>query len=61
MFVDDESNVLSGLRRMLRGQRAWNMEFVDSGTAAIELLQNKPMDFIVTDMRMPLMNGLSWQ
>lgn len=57
MFVDDESNVLSGLRRMLRGQRAWNMEFVESGAAAIELLQNKPMDVIVTDMRMPLMNG----
>ena len=57
MFVDDESNVLSGLRRMLRGQRTWNMEFVESGAAAIELLQHKPMDVIVTDMRMPLMNG----
>ena len=32
LFVDDESNILQGLKRMLRGQRKeWEMSFADSG------------------------------
>lgn len=58
LFVDDEANILSGLRRMLRGQRSkWDMEFVSSGGEALEILDSKPIDVIVTDMRMPCMNG----
>ena len=35
MFVDDEPNVLDGIRRMLRGKREeWDMEFVSSGEEA---------------------------
>jgi putative nucleotidyltransferase with HDIG domain len=58
LFVDDESNVLSGLRRMLRGQRdVWDMQFAASGPAALALMQQEPFDVIVTDMRMPSMDG----
>lgn len=58
LFVDDESNVLSGLRRMLRSQRAsWNMEFASSGQDAIALMKDKAFDVVVSDMRMPNMNG----
>ncbi len=58
LFVDDEVNVLSGLRRMLRGQRhEWDMLFANSGAEALELLANAPCDVIVTDMRMPGMDG----
>ncbi|MBN1844702.1 MAG: HDOD domain-containing protein [Sedimentisphaerales bacterium] len=59
LFVDDEPNVLAGLRRMLRGLRdEWEMSFADGGRAAVELLQSRPIDVLVTDMRMPDMNGL---
>ena len=58
LFVDDEPLILQGLRRMLRSMRAeWDMEFVDSGEAALRLLDQKPFDVIVSDMRMPRMTG----
>jgi HD-like signal output (HDOD) protein/CheY-like chemotaxis protein len=58
VFVDDEINILQGLRRQLRGFRnEWEMYFVDSGAAALELLKGKHFDVIVSDMRMPEMDG----
>ncbi len=58
MFVDDESRVLDGLRRMLFKQRGvWTMSFVTSGAEALEAMAQEPFDLIVTDMRMPQMDG----
>ncbi|MBT4701283.1 MAG: HDOD domain-containing protein [Rhodospirillaceae bacterium] len=58
LFIDDESNILSGLRRMLRHMRGdWDMIFVDSGEKAIELMQDNSFDVFVSDMRMPGMDG----
>jgi HD-like signal output (HDOD) protein len=58
LFVDDETMILQGLQLMLRSMRAnWEMEFVDSAEAALRLLEQKPVDVIVSDMRMPGMNG----
>jgi len=59
LFVDDEKNVLDGLRRMLRPQRKeWDMVFVGSGTEAVRVLETRPFDVIVTDVRMPEMDGI---
>lgn len=58
LFVDDEANVLSGLRRMLRGQRKqWDMHFANGGAAALEMMENEPFDVVVSDMRMPGIDG----
>ncbi len=58
LFVDDEPNVLTGLRRMLRAKRgAWDMNFVNGGAEALTFLETNPVDVIVTDMRMPGMDG----
>ena len=58
LFVDDESRVLEGLERMLFPYAdAWEMVFVDSGAAALAELADEPFDVIVTDMRMPGMDG----
>ena len=58
LFVDDEPRVLDALRRMLYGQRReWQMEFVDSGPKALERLAAVPFEIVVTDMRMPGMDG----
>ena len=58
LFVDDEVFVLDGLKRMLRRMRTqWEMEFVDSGEAALGVMAQKEFDVIVSDMRMPNMNG----
>src|SRR2546426_770343 len=58
LFVDDEVNVLQGLRRMLNPMRhEWEMVFVASGQEALALLAQAPCDVIVSDMRMPGMDG----
>lgn len=58
LFVDDEPNVLSGIRRMLRTMRnTWDMEFVASGAEAIARIEEQPFDVVVSDMRMPGMDG----
>lgn len=58
LFVDDEPNVLDGLRRLLRDMRPeWEMEFAASGRQALDILGAKPFDVLVTDMRMPGMDG----
>ena len=58
LFVDDEQNVLDGLRNLLRKQRnVWEMSFVSSGAAALTECAAAPFDVIVSDMRMPGMDG----
>lgn len=58
LFVDDEADVLQGIRRTLRELRhEWSMEFAASGAAALEELAKTPADVIVSDMRMPGMDG----
>ncbi len=58
LFVDDERPVLDGLRSRLHRQASkWEMAFVDSGALAIERMRERPYDVIVTDMRMPAMDG----
>ncbi len=58
LFVDDEPNVLSGLRRTLRDQRkSWDMEFVGSAQEALSRVDEIAFDAVVTDMRMPGMDG----
>jgi HD-like signal output (HDOD) protein len=58
LFVDDEADILQGMRRTLREMRhEWQMEFASSGPAALEELARMPADVIVSDMRMPGMDG----
>ena len=58
LFVDDEPNILKGLQRSLRPLRKhWEMVFTDSPQAALEILGGRGFDVIVTDMRMPGMDG----
>ncbi len=58
LFVDDEPSVLEGLRRMLRPmRREWDMAFAQSSQEALGALAERPFDVIVSDMRMPGMDG----
>lgn len=58
LFVDDEVSILDGLKRMLRPMRnEWDMSFAPGGEAALSFLDAAPFDVIVTDMRMPGMDG----
>jgi putative nucleotidyltransferase with HDIG domain len=58
LFVDDEVSILDGLKNLLHKQRhLWNMVFSASGEAALAELEKAPFDVIVSDMRMPGMDG----
>lgn len=58
LFVDDEPNVTEGLKRMLRPMRdEWDMSFALSGVEALDIMSQKHIDVIVSDMRMPGMDG----
>ena len=60
LFVDDEPNILDGLKRMLRGQRhEWEMAFVKSGDEALQAMAAAPFDVVVSDMKMPGMDGVT--
>jgi HD-like signal output (HDOD) protein len=58
VFVDDEQRVLDGIRRFLYPMREeWHMSFAVSGSQALEIMSRDPFDVIVTDVRMPGMDG----
>jgi HD-like signal output (HDOD) protein/ActR/RegA family two-component response regulator len=58
LFVDDEPRILAGLRRMLRVHRdRWDMSFAEGGEEALAIMREGPCDVIVSDYRMPGMNG----
>jgi len=58
LFVDDEPRILQGTRRMLRGRRPeWEVATADSGAEALDKLASQPFDVVITDMRMPGMDG----
>lgn len=58
LFVDDDPNVLSGIKRMLFGKRdQWVLFFANGGREALELCRQSEVDVLVTDLRMPDVNG----
>ena len=60
LFVDDDANVLQGLRRRLKTLRPdWNLHFANSGSAALGMAKDQSFDVIVTDIQMPGMDGVA--
>ncbi|MEN8189379.1 MAG: response regulator [Thermodesulfobacteriota bacterium] len=58
LFVDDEKNILQGLRRMLYAKsREWELIFALSGKEALTIMDGKEIGVVISDMRMPGMNG----
>jgi putative nucleotidyltransferase with HDIG domain len=58
LFVDDEPNILTGLQRLLRSHRhEWEMVFVNSAEEALARLEQETFHIIVSDLRMPRING----
>ena len=57
LFVDDETRVLKSIKRGLISE-PYDCLFALSGMEALEIMASRPVQVIVTDMRMPEMNGL---
>lgn len=56
LCVDDEPNILSSLRRLFR-PRGFQILVADSGKAGLAVLEAEPVDLVISDMRMPEMDG----
>ncbi len=58
LFVDDEPQILDGLRRNLRAyRREWTMGFCEGAEQALSAMAESPFDVIVSDLQMPGMDG----
>ena len=56
LFVDDERQILNALNRLFMDTQ-YEIFMADSGEAALGILEIEEIDLVVTDMRMPVMNG----
>ncbi|CAI8909240.1 Regulator of RpoS [Pseudomonas sp. IT-P74] len=56
LLVDDEESILSSLRRLLRGQ-PYDVLLAGSGAQALEIMAQQPVDLVMSDARMPNMDG----
>lgn len=56
LFVDDEPSILSSLRRLFR-QHGYRILLAESGAAGLQLLEDEKVDLVISDMRMPEMDG----
>ncbi|HLO74978.1 MAG TPA: response regulator [Magnetospirillum sp.] len=57
LFVDDDLNILAGLKRLMRGCAEFEAHFSLGGEEALALMADEHMDVVVSDMRMPHMDG----
>jgi HD-like signal output (HDOD) protein len=59
LFVDPDNRVLDGHRRLLKALRpSWTARFVGSGRAAMQALNESRVDILVTELNMPVENGV---
>jgi response regulator RpfG family c-di-GMP phosphodiesterase len=56
LCVDDEANILSALRRLFR-PAGYRVLLAESGAAGLAVLEQETVDLVISDMRMPEMNG----
>ncbi len=57
LVVDDEPNARSGLEKLLR-QDGYEVDVADDGVAALAIAGDRPPDLVVTDLKMPRMDGV---
>lgn len=58
LFVDDDPALLAGLQNVLhRDRKRWEMTFALGGEAALDEIGTSRFDVVVTDMRMPVVDG----
>jgi two-component system NtrC family sensor kinase len=59
LCVDDESSILSALRRVFL-EESWELLFADGGEEGLAVVRERPVDLILSDFRMPGMDGVAF-
>ncbi len=59
LIVDDEADLLHGLKRMIVSDLDCHVVLADNGPRALKIIQDRPIDVVLADIRMPDMDGIS--
>jgi response regulator RpfG family c-di-GMP phosphodiesterase len=59
LCVDDEPSILSSLRRLFR-PHGYRIFLAESGAAGLKILETESVDLVISDMRMPEMDGATF-
>jgi response regulator RpfG family c-di-GMP phosphodiesterase len=59
LCVDDEPGILSALRRLFRA-KGFQVQIAEGGKAGLALMETQPFDLVISDMRMPEMDGAAF-
>lgn len=59
LCVDDEPNILSSLRRLFRS-KGYQVLTALGGQEGLAVLEEQPIDLVISDMRMPIMDGAAF-
>jgi DNA-binding NtrC family response regulator len=59
LIADDEAHVLTALRRVLHGE-SYRLYTADNAPTALEILQDTDIALIISDYRMPSMDGVAF-
>lgn len=58
LLIDDERNFLKSLADALKDYvEDWNIVTAENGKQGVEVFESQPVDIIVTDLKMPVMDG----
>ena len=60
LLVDDEPDILSALKTFLEGSLQVDVVAAPSGAAALNAMGSTEFDLVVSDFRMPLMDGMQF-
>lgn len=59
LFVDENQDVLDGFKRVLfKMRKEWDMDFVSGGESALEKLEQKSYNAVISDINMPVISGI---
>lgn len=59
LIVDDEQNILNSLKRLFR-KEPYEILTATNGEEGLEILDQRPVDLIISDLKMPQMNGIEF-
>lgn len=60
LVVDDEQNILNAMKRVVRKEADWEVEFFNDPLAALERSKETTFELIMSDYRMPVMDGVKF-
>ena len=60
LIVDDDEKILETLKKeLIEDSKKYDIEFARNGKEALEMMEGKEFDLLITDIRMPVMDGIS--